>query len=294
MSKGEDWERPDESAVLRRFQQEEINGAALYAALSKRARNERNRSLISGIAEDEARHARIFKSYTNAHLFPNRLKTIYYTLLSKLFGFAFCIKLFERNENRLSDRYSKTALRIPEISQILEDERNHESLLVAMLDEEQVRYRGSVVLGMSDALVELTGSLAGYTLAMRDTRLIAAAVAITGLSAALSMAASGYLSMRAEKREDALTSSVSTGVAYWLTAALLILPYIFLQRQDYVPAFGLAFATAIGVIAIFNGYISIVLDRPFRRGFLEMSLLSLGISAVSFVMGIAIKRMIEL
>ena len=40
-----------------------------------------------------------------------------------------------------------------------------------MLDEERLRYIGSVVLGLNDALIELTGALAGLTLALQNTQL---------------------------------------------------------------------------------------------------------------------------
>ena len=49
---------------------------------------------------------------------------------------------------------------------------------------------GSVVLGLNDELVEFTGALAGFTLALSDHRLIALTGSITGIAAALSMASS--------------------------------------------------------------------------------------------------------
>ncbi|MDR1623045.1 MAG: VIT1/CCC1 family protein [Synergistaceae bacterium] len=279
--------------LLLQFQQAEIDGTALYASLSKSARNERNKSLTLSIAEDEARHAQIFKAYTNTILSPNCLKVAYYVLLSKIFGFSFCIRLFERSENDLSERYAKNIGCIPELAQIMEDEKGHEELLVAMLDEEWTRSAGSAALGLSGALVGLTGSLAGCTAAFCDTRLVAAVGAITGLSAVLSATASDYLSGRAEKRENQLKSSICMGFARLLTAALLILPYVFLKRQNYAAALSLTLTTAAGIVAVFNGYGSIVLGRPFRRGFLEMSYLAVGLCAVSFVLGVLVKHVLK-
>ena len=85
-----------------------------------------------------------------------------------------------------------------------------------MLDEERLQYVGSVVLGMNDALVELTGSLAGFTFAMQNTRLIALAGLIIGISATFSMASSEFLSVKSEGRTDALKSCLYTGIAYLL------------------------------------------------------------------------------
>ncbi len=55
---------------------------------------------------------------------------------------------------------------------------------------------GSMVLGMNDALIELTGALAGFTFAMQNTRIVALAGLITGVSATLSMTSSSYLSIQ--------------------------------------------------------------------------------------------------
>ena len=54
-----------------------------------------------------------------------------------------------------------------------------------------------MVLGLNDALVELTGTLAGLTFALANARLVALAGIITGIAATLSMAASNYLAERA-------------------------------------------------------------------------------------------------
>lgn len=285
-------ENRERTALFLQFQQAEVDGAALYFNLAKVVKDERNKSLISQIGKDEAKHAKIFESYTNTRLHPNRLKTIFYTFLSKVFGYTFCIKVFEGNEGDLNARYQASPWKIPELTEIMEDENQHEDLLIAMLDEERVRYTGSIVLGMNDALVELTGSLAGYTLAMQNTHLIAMAGLITGISATLSMAASGYLSARAEGQKNALKASIYTGFAYLLTVFLLILPYLFMGKESYMAALGITLTIAIGIIAIFNGYASVVLDRPFRRGFLEMSGLSLGVAAISFVIGILVKQLL--
>jgi VIT1/CCC1 family predicted Fe2+/Mn2+ transporter len=74
-----------------------------------------------------------------------------------------------------------------EVEAIIRQEEQHETALLELLDEERLRYAGSMVLGLNDALVELTGALAGLTLALQDTNLIALTGSITGLAAALSM-----------------------------------------------------------------------------------------------------------
>jgi len=57
--------------------------------------------------------------------------------------------------------YAPVLERFPELDAILKDEEEHEDKLLEMMDEESLKYSGSVVLGLNDALVELTGALAG-------------------------------------------------------------------------------------------------------------------------------------
>ena len=79
---------------------------------------------------------------------------------------------------------------IPEAKAIILEENQHETGLLQLLGEERLRYTGSMVLGLNDVLVELTGALAGLTLALQDTKLVALTGSITGIAAALSMGAS--------------------------------------------------------------------------------------------------------
>jgi VIT1/CCC1 family predicted Fe2+/Mn2+ transporter len=149
---------------------------------------------------------------------------------------------------------------------------------------------GSVVLGLNDALVELTGALAGLTLALGRASLIAVVGLITGIAASLSMAASEYLSQKSEgNASTALTSAVYTGVAYIATVLLLVLPYLLLD--SVFPALALTLAVAMAIIGAFNFYISVARDLPFARRFAEMAILSLSVALFSFVVGIAIRSL---
>ena len=282
----------DRVALFLEFQQAEIDGAALYGNIARDLKDLENRNIMNEIAQDEIKHSLIFQNYTQTELKPNVLKVGFYIFLSKIFGYTFSIKHFERGEGSTNLHYKNSPWKIPELDKMMEDEIRHEEPLIAMLNEERVRYTGSIVLGLNDALVELTGSLAGYTLAMRNTHLIAMAGLITGISATLSMAASGFMSARADGRADALKSSIYTGFAYLITVLLLIFPYLVLGKDSYMAALFFTMSIAIGIIAIFNGYVSVVLDRSFKRGFLEMSGLSLGVASISFVIGIIVKRVL--
>jgi VIT1/CCC1 family predicted Fe2+/Mn2+ transporter len=155
------------------------------------------------------------------------------------------------------------------------------------LDEEALIYAGSVVLGLNDALVELTGALAGLTLAFQNVNIIALSGLVTGIAASLSMGASEYLSTSSEESEkNPIKAAIYTGIAYVVTVALLILPYLLLDNA-YL-ALAITLGTSVAIIAIFNFYIAVAKDQPFGKRFLEMAGLSLGVAAISFLIGFLI------
>ena len=88
---------------------------------------------------------------------------------------------------------------MPIAQHIAEEEEEHEKELIGLIDEERMKYTGAMVRGLSDALVELTGTLAGLTLSLLNTRLIAMVGLIIGIAASLSMAGSEYLATKSEE-----------------------------------------------------------------------------------------------
>ncbi|MEG1304585.1 MAG: VIT1/CCC1 transporter family protein, partial [Oscillospiraceae bacterium] len=207
-------------------------------------------------------------------------------------GFTFVIKKMESGEENAQVEYEKLSDEVPESKIIMADEEAHEQILMKMLDEERLRYVGSMVLGLNDALVELTGTLAGLTIALKNTKLIALSGLITGISATLSMASSEFLSAKSDGRNDALKSCAYTGVAYVITVALLILPYLILPNEAYMAALVIMLVTVVVIIAVFNYYISIAKDLKFRQRFAEMAVISLGVAALSFCIGLVVKNVL--
>lgn len=270
------------------FQRVELTEHHIYAKLAKTIKSPENRQILEKIAADELHHAHLWQKYTGRELKPRKLTVWFYYLVSRLFGFTFGVKLMELGEKKAQKNYSELIGVVPEIERWIQDEDAHEEALIGMLDEERLRYAGSVVLGLNDALVELTGALAGFTLAMQNTRLIALSGLITGIAASLSMAASEYLSTRSEEtQKQPMRAAIYTGVAYVITVALLILPYLLLN--NYILDLVIALATAVLIIAVFNYYISIAKDEPFHKRFWEMALISLGVAAISFGIGYLIR-----
>jgi VIT1/CCC1 family predicted Fe2+/Mn2+ transporter len=207
-------------------------------------------------------------------------------------GITFTIKFFEKGEDMGLTDLREIERELPEARQVIADEEAHEEKLMAMIDEERLHYVGSIVLGLNDALVELTGTIAGLTFALANNRLVALSGIITGVAATLSMAASNYLAQRAEGNKDALKSSVYTGIAYLLTVIAIVLPYLLLPNQMYLLAFIIMIAVVVLIILSFNYYVSVAQDLPFWKRFGEMVVISLGVAALSFGIGLAAKAIL--
>ena len=272
-----------------RYQQDELNSAVLYEQIAQGVKNEKERETLLLIAKDEQKHALVFERYTGRKLTPNYFRIRLFLLIRFLLGYTFLIKFLEYRENRGIQSYQSNFDQIPEVRQILADEEKHEKILMALLDEDRLHYMGDIILGMNDALVELTGSLAGYTLAMQNARIIAMAGLITGVSATLSMAGSGYLSAREDAGKNAVKSTVIIGVSYFITVVLLILPYLIFPDNAYLWALLATILIALLIIAGFNFYISVAKDRPFGKGFWSMAGISIGVAVISFAVGYIVK-----
>ncbi|SMC78759.1 VIT1/CCC1 transporter family protein [Papillibacter cinnamivorans] len=277
---------------VRGVQLDEETGAALYAFMAKREKNPENRRVLSQMSTDEAKHAAVWESYTGEKIRPRGITMLRMKLITVLMGFTFMVKLMQKTERFSSAEYESLREELPEAASVLEDELHHERELYDMLDEERLHYVGAMVLGLNDALVELTGAIAGVTFALANSRLVAMTGIITGVSATLSMMASNYLAQRAEGSPDALKSSAYTGAAYIITVALLVLPYLLFPEKMYVPAFAVMIAIVLLIILFFNYYISVAKEEPFFRRFLEMAAISLSVAVISFIIAILAKRIL--
>lgn len=270
------------------FQKNEITESVIYTKLASREKHKGNAAILQRIAVEENSHYEFLKIYTQKTFEPNWLKVFYFYWLARIMGITFGIKLMEKGEAHAQKGYEQFVDYVPGIRNIIDDEDKHEKELISLIEEERLNYVGSVVLGLNDALVELTGALAGFTLALNNTRVIALAGLITGIAASFSMAASGYLSKKSENDPTALKSAAYTGFAYVLTVALLIFPYLLIDNIFICLA--LTLSMAILIILFFNYYISIAKDLPFKRRFLEMALISLGVSAITFGIGFLLRK----
>jgi VIT1/CCC1 family predicted Fe2+/Mn2+ transporter len=217
---------------------------------------------------------------------------LFYVLVSRIFGLTFGVKLQERNKVAAQKKYAQILNAIPEMKEVIEAEEKHEAELINLINKEKLSYMSSVILGLNDALVELTGALAGFTLSIQNSKIIALMGLITGISASLSLSASEYLSIKSEAnpeeaQQKAAKSALYTGIAYILTVIALVIPYFLIV--NYVASLIVTIVIAITIIFIFNFYISVANDYNFKRRFIEMAVISISVATLSFIIGYLVK-----
>ena len=276
--------------IIKRMQQNELTESVIYRKIATFAKGEENKETLLRLSREEKAHYEIWKKYTGMDMVPEKGKVRKYTMIARFLGFTFAVKLMEKGEEHAQDEYETLAREVAESTAIRQQEEEHEQALLGMLDEESLQYVGSMVLGLNDALVELTGSLAGFAFALQNTRLIALSGLIVGISATFSMASSEFLAARSEGRTDALKSCSYTGTAYLLTVVALIAPYLLFPADQFIPALICMLAVVVLIIAGFTYYTSVAQDQPFKRRFTEMAVISITVAVLSFVVGILAKK----
>ncbi len=276
--------------IILKMQQNELDESKIYRKVAKWAKGEENKKTLLHLAEEEEKHYFIWNKYTKKPLKPRRGRIFRYCFLARIFGFTFAVKLMEKGEEGAQKEYALLEEEVPESRVIRRQEEEHEKALLEILDEERLQYVGSMVLGLSDALVELAGSLAGFTFALQNNRLVALSGLIVGISATFSMASSEFLSAKSEGRDDALKSCSYTGVAYLVTVVLLVLPYLIFSPDQYLLALITMLLIIVAIIFGFTYYTSVAKDQPFLSRFLEMTLISVGVAILSFGVGLLAKR----
>ena len=155
--------------------------------------------------------------------------------------------------------------------------------------KDKPNYNSAIVLGLNDALVEISGALIGLSFALGETKLIGTVGLVTGFAAALSMTASEYLSAKEDNHKKPIKAATYTGIAYILAVLVLVTPY-FILSNIYLSA-GIMFFLVIVIIASYTKYDSLLHKENFKRKFTEMFSITLVVAVISFLFGMFIKRL---
>ena len=286
----------ENEAVLKQLlsaQRNEINEYHTYAWLAGRIRDGRNREILERIAKEELSHYEVLKRLTKTDIKPRKIRVLRYQLIARVLGLSFGLRLMERGEEVAEDLYNNLKEEYPELGVLFRDEQRHEADILGLIEEERIEYAGSIVLGLNDALMELTGALAGLTLALQNSRIIAMTGFIIGVAASMSMAASEFLSAREEAdknmSKNPLKSAGYTGIAYIITVLALISPYL-LVSNVYASAVVMMVISVL-IILSYNFYIATAKGLRLWRRFSEMAAISLGVAFISFLIGMIARKL---
>ncbi len=273
---------------------EYIDGA-IYRWLSRAPYLSRlSRGVLLEMASHEERHYRFWSGVSGGcrvrFVWARVLAAL---LMALLFGATVTIKALERKENETIQRYRGVLKYFEgseraELESIIEDEVRHENILMEKIGEERIKYLGFIVLGLSDAIIEISGIHAGTLGVYEDTVKAGIAGLIAGIAASMAMAAAAYAQAKQGGMGRPATSAMYTGIAYFLTAVILAIPY-FIVHQIFI-AFAISIVLSIIILAYISTYGSILYGRNYLREITETTLIILGVSAALYFIGDLVSR----
>jgi len=266
----------------------------VYRRLANREKKAENKNLLQKISIQENNHYNLLKEKTGEDVDYSKFRVYFHVITSIFLGLTFSLKLMEKTEQNAAQEYRDLGY-----DDIAEEEDEHEKELLSLLEEDALNYLSSIILGLSDALVELTGALAGLTFAFQELRVVALAGLVTGISASFSMAASEFLATKEENSSRSpIKAALFTGSAYIITVFLLVIPYLLLTDnseiifglEPHIQALIVTFIIGLLIIALFNFYVSVAQDKSFNRRFIEMVIILLIVTMISFLIGLILRE----
>lgn len=269
--------------------QDEYADRAVYLALSRRERNPEFKQALETIAEGEKSHFEFWKTYApDVKGSSRKLRTGVIVVLRLILGLTFTLKLLERHEGKLHKRYAIIAESIPpsdkaRFQEMMESEENQEDLLIGKIKENRVKYMSFIVLGLADAVVEISGIHAGSLGIYGETKLAGLAGIIAGMAASIAMASAAYAQAKQGFEGSAKWSAIYTGVSYMFTAVFLAAPYFLLTSM--AGALGTSLVIGVFLVAGMTFYNTVISARPFKRQFGEIAGIILAASLALFIVG---------
>ena len=217
-----------------------------------------------------------------------RLKLYWVLFLRKFFGLTFATRYLDRHEANVVVEYNALRPLIPETDRsafdaMVADEKEHEKAFAMKVESSAVRYISFVVLGLADALVEISGIHAGWLGLFEKTEIAGLAGVMAGGAASLAMASAAFAQAKQGFQGSARLSAVYTGVSYFITAVLLATPY-FLTSNMLMALFS-SLTLAVVILAITTWYSIVIQQKFFLRDFVEILAILFATTLVVFALG---------
>ncbi len=280
---------PELTRLAAESAQDEYADRSVYMALSRREKNPAFKKALEDIANGEQSHYEFWKTYApDAEVSAKRLRMYVILIIRITLGLTFTLKFMERHEGKLHERYRRIAESIPpadkaRFTAMMASEEGQEGVLIGEIQENRVKYMSFIVLGLADAVVEISGIHAGSLGIYGRTELAGLAGIIAGMAASIAMASAAYAQAKQGFQGSAKWSAIYTGVSYMITAVFLALPY-FLTRTMTL-ALGVSLVIGVILVATMTFYDTVISARPFKRQFGEIAGIILAASLALFVVG---------
>jgi len=282
---------------FRKYALDELFDSALYRELAKREKDPRNRAAIEELSREEYGHYLFWSRLSGPVSLSalDRLRLRLALLSGRVLGKVFTVKLLERHEKSVIGEYRhllSSGSLAPDaaeaLARIIEEEEKHEASWASRIEETRVKYLGSLALGMSDAIIELSGVHAGFLGYTSSSVYTGIAGLIVGVSASMSMAAAAYVQAKQEPGKSPGISAALTGAMYIATVLLLTAP--FLMGLPIFTALVLSLLFAFAALALFTFYSAVVRDSGFLRDYLESVLVIFLVVVAGYLFGEFVKR----
>jgi len=147
-----------------------------------------------------------------------------------------------------------------------------------------------IVLGLADAVVEISGIHAGSLGIFNRTELAGLSGVIAGMAASIAMASAAYAQAKQGFEGSAKWSAIYTGVSYMFTAIFLALPYFL--TTSMITAIGVSLVVGVSLVAAMTYYDTVISARKFKRQFAEIAGIILAASLALFIAGAIIRQLL--
>jgi len=269
---------------------DEFNDFTLYDRLSKTVdENGSYATALRQLSATEHRHYEFWRKYVPDEKPKLATAKLYWTLfLRRVLGLTFATRYLDRHESKVVKEYQDLANHIPEsdkkeFDEMVADEREHEKEFSKMVESRAVQYISFVVLGLADALVEISGIHAGSLGLYSRTEFAGLAGIVAGGAASIAMASAAFAQAKQGFPGSPRIAAVYTGVSYFVCAIFLATPYFLTSVMTY--ALGSSLTVAVILLAITTYYSVVIAIKPFARDFLEILVILLVATVALYALG---------
>ncbi len=256
-------------------------------------RNQGFKDILAKLAATELGHYEFWKKYApDEKIKVARVKVYLAILVRLLLGTTFAVRYLERNETNVIRRYREVSNLIPpedgeRFQQMLADEEEHEKGFEFQIQSGLVLYISFVVLGLADAVVEISGIHAGSLGIYNSTRLAGLAGVVAGAAASVAMASAAFAQAKQGFQGSARLAASYTGASYFATALVLASPYFFTDKMTL--ALGVSLFLAVLIVAFNSFYSTVISGKAFRRDFFEITGVMAGATVALYILGLIIR-----